>query len=106
METDSPAGLTRRDLMVGALAGAGVLVAASTRPAEQPSWQHETDILVIGSGAAAMAAAIAVVQAGGKATIVEKSPVVGGTSAKSAGAYWIPNNHLLQTKGEIGRAHV
>jgi 3-oxosteroid 1-dehydrogenase len=99
MKTYAPAGLTRRDLIASALVGAGALVASSTTTAEQPSWQHETDVLVIGSGAAAMAAAIAVIQAGGKATLVEKSPVVGGTSAKSAGAYWIPNSHLMRAKG-------
>ena len=99
MKTNAPAGLTRRDLMASALVGAGALVVSSTTTAEQPSWQHETDVLVIGSGAAAMAAAIAVIQSGGKATLVEKSPVVGGTSAKSAGAYWIPNSHLMRAKG-------
>ena len=99
MTTDVPKGLTRRDLVAGAI-GAGALAAvASTKAAEQPIWHHETDVLVIGSGAAAMAAAIAVIQAGGKTTLVEKSPVVGGTSARSAGAYWIPNNHLLRAKG-------
>ena len=100
MKTDAPKGLTRRDLVAGTFAAAGALaVVASTRAAAQPSWHHETDVLVIGSGAAAMSAAIAVIQAGGKATLVEKSPVVGGTSARSAGAYWIPNNHLLRAKG-------
>src|SRR6266404_2867808 len=100
MKANAAKGLTRRDLMAHAFVGAGaVAVLASTRAAEQPNWHHETDVLVIGSGAAAMAAAIAVIQAGGKATLVEKSPVVGGTSARSAGAYWIPNNHLLRAKG-------
>jgi len=100
MKTNAPKGLTRRDLMARAFVGAGALaVAASTRAVEQPSWHHESDVLIIGSGAAAMAAAIAVIQAGGKAALVEKSPVVGGTSARSAGAYWIPNNHLLRAKG-------
>lgn len=100
MTNDVPKGLTRRELVAGAFVGAGALaVVSSARAAEQPSWHHETDVLVIGSGAAAMAAAIAVIQAGGKATLVEKSPVVGGTSARSAGAYWIPNSHLLRAKG-------
>ena len=100
MNTDAPKGLTRRDVVVGTFVAAGTLaVIASSRAADKASWHHETDVLIIGSGAAAMAAAIAVIQAGGKATLVEKSPVVGGTSARSAGAYWIPNNHLLRAKG-------
>ena len=100
MTTSVPKGLTRRDLVAGAFVGAGALaVVASTKAGEPPTWHHETDVLVVGSGAAAMAAAIAVIQAGAKATLVEKSPVVGGTSARSAGAYWIPNSHLLRAKG-------
>jgi len=99
MTTNVPKGLTRRGLIAHAFVGAGALAVGTSSAAEKPSWHLETDVLVIGSGAAALAAAIAVIRAGEKATILEKSPVVGGTSAKSAGAYWIPNNHLLRAKG-------
>src|SRR5260221_10291561 len=101
---DDTKGKSRREILAGTAIGTAMLAAGGSAAARAatPStanWEHETDVLVIGSGAAAMAAAIAVIQGGGKATLVEKSPVVGGTSAKSAGAYWIPNNHLLRAKG-------
>ncbi len=96
---------SRREILTGVAAGAAALVAgasaASAATAPQPQWAAEADVLVIGSGAAAMAAAVAITQAGGKAIVVEKAAVVGGTSAKSAGAYWIPNSHLLRAKGAV-----
>jgi 3-oxosteroid 1-dehydrogenase len=63
------------------------------------AWAREADVVVVGSGATALSAAIAVVTAGNSAILVEKGPSIGGTSAKSAGAYWIPNNHLMRAKG-------
>ncbi len=94
---------SRRQVLAGVAAGAAAMAApgsaASAAARSSQRWAVETDILVIGSGAAAMAAAIAITQAGGKAMLVEKSAIAGGTSAKSAGAYWIPNSHLLRAKG-------
>lgn len=64
------------------------------------TWAREADVLIVGTGAAGMAAAIAVIRAGGSALLLEKGGVTGGTSAKSAGAYWIPNNHHLRRSGK------
>lgn len=63
-------------------------------------WAREADVLVVGTGAAGMAAAIAVIRAGGTVLLLEKSGITGGTSAKSAGAYWVPNNHHLRSSGK------
>jgi 3-oxosteroid 1-dehydrogenase len=105
MSMERPGKASRREILAGAAVGAAVLAAGAPAYAAGRSgsggWAFEADVLVIGSGAAAMAAAIAVTQAGGKAALVEKSAVVGGTSAKSAGAYWIPNSHLLRAKGAV-----
>ena len=96
---------SRREFIKRAAATAGIAAvtsrsaAAAGKGAEARTWARETDVLVVGSGAAAMAAAVAVVRAGGRVLIVEKAPTIGGTSAKSAGAFWIPNNHLMQAKG-------
>jgi succinate dehydrogenase/fumarate reductase flavoprotein subunit len=94
---------SRREFMRRSAASVAVLAGASaaSRATASPSrrWSHETDVLVIGSGAAALAATIAVVQAGSSVTVVECAPVVGGTTAKSAGAFWIPNNHLMRAAG-------
>jgi len=59
----------------------------------------ETDIVVIGSGAAGMTAAITARKLGLEALIVEKTPLFGGTTAYSGGAPWIPCNHVMKQIG-------
>ncbi|KAJ7220656.1 3-oxosteroid 1-dehydrogenase [Mycena pura] len=54
----------------------------------------ETDVLIIGSGAAGLTAAIRAHHKGLQSLIIEKSAKVGGTSAYSGGALWIPANHV------------
>jgi 3-oxosteroid 1-dehydrogenase len=60
---------------------------------------HEVDVLVVGSGAGAMTAALAAAQAGLDTLIIEKAPVYGGTSATSGGGLWITCNHLMPGVG-------
>jgi 3-oxosteroid 1-dehydrogenase len=56
---------------------------------------YRTDILVIGSGAGGLTAALAAAQAGRKVVIAEKSKWWGGASATSGGFIWIPNSPLV-----------
>ncbi len=60
----------------------------------------ETDVIVVGSGAAALTSAITAKSKGLETIILEKGKVIGGTSARSGGRYWIPNN-LEQEKAGI-----
>ncbi|MFC0683725.1 FAD-binding protein [Novosphingobium clariflavum] len=53
------------------------------------------DWVVVGSGAGSMASALLMKQAGKSVVILEKSPWVGGTTAKSGGVMWIPNNRFM-----------
>jgi len=62
-------------------------------------WDHEVDILVVGSGAGAMTAALRAAQTDAAVLIVEKSPYYGGTSATSGGGLWIPCNDLMAGVG-------
>ncbi len=54
------------------------------------------DVVVVGSGAAGMLAAIRLSDEGLRPIVVEKSPYYGGTSAISGGEFWIPGNHLME----------
>lgn len=56
------------------------------------------DFLVIGSGTG-MAAALTAHEEGLSTLIVEKTSWVGGSTARSGGAFWVPDNPILQTAG-------
>ena len=62
-------------------------------------WMTERyDVIVVGSGAGGLLAALRLHDLGMKVLVVEKSDRYGGTSALSGGALWIPNREEL--KGE------
>ncbi|WP_340589109.1 FAD-dependent oxidoreductase [Erythrobacter alti] len=58
------------------------------------------DWVVVGSGAGACISALVMQQAGKSVVILEKSPFFGGTTAKSGGVMWIPNNRFMHEDGE------
>ncbi|QIO34036.1 FAD-dependent oxidoreductase [Bradyrhizobium sp. 1(2017)] len=68
-------------------------------PQAGPSWDAETDLLVIGAGAAGMTAALVAALEGLDVILCEKSDMVGGTTATSAGTVWIPGNRQGQRTG-------
>jgi succinate dehydrogenase/fumarate reductase flavoprotein subunit len=57
------------------------------------------DLLVIGSGASGLAAAISAADNGARVAVLEKAPVYGGTSAVSGGSIWAPMNPYMQRLG-------
>src|SRR5688572_33499784 len=61
--------------------------------------EHATDLIVVGSGAAGLTAALTAGVAGLSVTIVEKTAKLGGTSAMSGAAAWIPANHHATAAG-------
>jgi 3-oxosteroid 1-dehydrogenase len=59
----------------------------------------EADVLVVGSGAAAFSAAITARNEGAEVIMLEKAEMVGGTTIRSGGGFWIPNNRHQKELG-------
>ena len=71
---------------------------------------QEYDVVVVGSGAAGMVAALTAAHQGLSTVVVEKAAHYGGSTARSGGGVWIPNNEILKRDGvpdtAEGRAQV
>ena len=59
----------------------------------------ETDVVVVGSGGAGLAAALTASGAGARVTVLERTPLVGGSTAVSGGGIWVPGNHHMAEAG-------
>ncbi|MFN3990919.1 MAG: FAD-dependent oxidoreductase [Erythrobacter sp.] len=59
----------------------------------------EVDVIVLGSGAAGMAAALAAHEAGASVALIERGDRVGGTSAISGGVIWVADNPRMRAAG-------
>ncbi|MBT4520864.1 MAG: FAD-binding protein [Halieaceae bacterium] len=62
-------------------------------------WDHSYDFVIVGTGVAAMVAAITAHDLGASTLLIEKSPQYGGSSAMSGGGLWVPNNHKMEAEG-------
>lgn len=63
------------------------------RAAENPpAWDRSVDLLVFGSGIGGLTAALVGALEGLDTLVCEKTALIGGTTAVSAGAIWVPGN--------------
>ncbi len=62
-------------------------------------FDREYDVVIVGSGGAALAAALGAHDAGLSAVMIESSAKWGGNSNKSGGGMWLPNNPLMRQEG-------
>ncbi|MEO8697818.1 MAG: FAD-binding protein [Acidimicrobiales bacterium] len=62
-------------------------------------WDRVVDVVVVGSGGAALVAATLAHDGGAEVLVVEKADMLGGTTAVSGGVMWLPNNHLMAAAG-------
>lgn len=70
-----------------------------------PQLDEMFDFVVVGSGGGSMCAALYMHSVGYSTCILEKTDLVGGTTARSGGVLWIPNNRFMQEAG-ITDSHV
>jgi succinate dehydrogenase/fumarate reductase flavoprotein subunit len=71
------------------------------------SWDEDYDFVVLGAGAGGMTAALVASIEGMRTLLIEKSDQIGGTTARSSGSVWIPNNpeqRRLQITGDEAKA--
>ena len=64
-------------------------------------WDYTTDLLVVGSGAGGMTAAIVAAESGAKSLVIEKADRYGGTTALSGGGIWVPANDAMLRAGLV-----
>ncbi|HEY5757889.1 MAG TPA: FAD-binding protein, partial [Steroidobacter sp.] len=57
------------------------------------------DFVVVGSGGGSMCAGLLMRSLGKNVLILEKTALVGGTTARSGGVMWIPNNRFMKRDG-------
>jgi succinate dehydrogenase/fumarate reductase flavoprotein subunit len=62
-------------------------------------WDRSTDVIIIGSGAAGLSAAIEARQAGAAVMVFEKMPVTGGNTCISDGGLSAPDNFMQKQLG-------
>lgn len=93
----------------GALAGVAILggpaESITTRKAGGKRWDRKTDVVIVGSGAAGLSAAVEAADGKAKVIVLEKMPKIGGCSRVSGGNYGSTNTPLQQKMAENDPQH-
>ena len=70
----------------------GIAARESAAPAAHGAFDAEADVVVVGGGGGGLPAALFSRWLGNDVILLEKAPELGGTAAKAAFWYWVPNN--------------
>lgn len=98
-------GVSRRNLLTGLGAGAGILGLAGVAPAKaallpEPETQETYDVVVIGSGLAGCAAALEAASTGARVIVLEKAAAsrIGGSSLLAGGTLVVPGEDTTASR--------
>lgn len=70
------------------------------------NWDEQYDFVIVGSGGGSMASALAAKACGSTSIILEKQPLMGGSTAYSGGILWIPNNPYMSSPDSPEKARL
>jgi fumarate reductase flavoprotein subunit len=97
---------SRRTFLTGLAAGAagGFLVGKTgALPflafADEPAWDQDADVVIVGGGASGCTAALSAVQSGAKVILLEAAPVLGGAGSLCIGSITVPLSGLQKKLG-------
>ena len=91
---------SRRRFLAGAAAAAAAVAAPSANAAaKKVAFDKIFDVIVVGSGFAALAAALRAKEEGASVLLVEKMPAFGGNSAINGGAFAVAGSPLQEKEG-------
>ncbi len=64
-----------------------------------PEFDETFDFVVVGAGGGSMCAGLVMRQAGKSVVVLEKTELLGGSTARAGGVMWIPNNRFMKRDG-------
>lgn len=98
-----PAQASRRQWLKGGsallLGGAAAAASAATQAGQKARFDKVVDVIVVGSGFAALAAALEAKAGGADVLLIEKMPMLGGNSAINGGAFAVAGSPLQEKDG-------
>ncbi len=106
-EKEGQKGVTRRGLIKGAAIGAGAIALGGFGIREVKAvppprkWDRETDIVIVGSGFAGLAAALTAFDADAKVVVLEKMPTHGGNSIINGGQMAAWNSKVRKLRPDL-----